>query len=162
MGNKFADASQILPGLWIGNEKVSQDEHFFKEKKIKAVLNCTPDVSNTFCKFDIEYMRLSLGDSRHPENIKAMTDYLDIGASFIYKNRDKENKNILIHCHQGIQRSTTCVGAYLIKYKKMTYSQVIRFLPIRRKEAFYGGTYLTFEQPLKNFSKSIKEGKCVP
>lgn len=157
---KYADASQILNGLWIGNEKTSQHSQFFKDNNIKAVLNCTPEVPNKFINDDVEYMRLTLGDSRDPSNINSMTKYLEAAASFIYKNHDIEGKNILIHCHQGIQRSVTSVAAYLCKYKGMQYKDIVRFLPFRRKEAFYEGTYLTFEKPLKNFCKNTCQVKA--
>jgi protein-tyrosine phosphatase len=59
---------------------------------------------------------------------------------------------MLIHCHQGIQRSVSSVAANLMKYKGMQFRDVVRFLPSRRKQAFYEGTYLTFEKQLKQFN----------
>lgn len=150
---KLANASQIVPGLWIGDEKVSQDPRFFQTKAIGAVLNCTPDVPHKFCNDNVEYMRLTLGDSQHPDDIERMEKYLSHAASFIQKNKDVEGKIVLVHCHQGIQRSCSAVTAYLMKEKGMSLKQVINFLSKRRKQAFYGGTYLTFKGPLTNFEK---------
>lgn len=154
---KNADASHIIPGIWIGNEKSSQDKNFFETRKIQAVLNCTPEVQNKFAAEGVEYMRITLGDSRDPSDIKLMDDYLLHAASFIHKNHDIEGKNILIHCHQGIQRSVSCVTAYLMKHKGMSLKSAIKFLPTRRKQAFYEGTYLTFQEPLKKFESSVSQ-----
>lgn len=150
---KNADASHIIPGLWIGNEKSSQDPKFFEQRNIGAVLNCTPEVPNKFANKGVEYMRITLGDSRDPSDLDRMREYLFHAASFIKKNHDIEGKNILIHCHQGIQRSASCVAAYLMMNKGMKLKNVVKFLPTRRKQAFYEGTYLTFEEPLRNFEK---------
>lgn len=153
---KLADASEIISGIWVGNEKSSQCKEFFETHDIQAVVNCTPDVPNKFCDMNVEYMRLTLGDSRDPDDLKRMQEYLKYAVYFVEKNKDLESKNVLVHCHQGIQRSATVVAAYLMTNKGMSYDEVVNFIPHRRKQAFYGGEYKTFEKELKNFEKKLK------
>ena len=43
---------------------------------------------------------------------------LEESADFIYLGL--QTGNVLVHCAAGISRSTTCLIAYYIKYKKMT------------------------------------------
>lgn len=154
---KLADASEIISGIWVSNEKASQCKNFFEAHNIEAVVNCTPEVPNKFCEKDVEYMRLTLGDSRDPDDLKRMEKYLEHAVSFVEKNRDLEGKNVLVHCHQGIQRSATVVASYLMKNKGMSYDEVTNFIPYRRKQGFYGGEYKTFEKQLRNFEKNLKK-----
>lgn len=158
MPAKRMDASHIVDGIWIGNERVSQDPKFFRDKNIKAVVNCTPDVPNKFQKNGVEYLRLSLGDSRDPDDLRLMQGYLDRAVAFVDRQR-RRGRNVLVHCHQGIQRSSTVVSAYLMQHRGMTFPQVKRFVPHRRRVAFYAdqGLYLTFEKPLSEYAKKVKK-----
>jgi atypical dual specificity phosphatase len=45
--------------------------------------------------------------------------FLDSAADFI-KRSMHSGTGILVHCHMGISRSTSCVMAYLMKYENMT------------------------------------------
>lgn len=154
---KRMDASHVVDGIWIGNEKASQDAKFFRDKNIRAVVNCTPDVPNKFSRRGVDYLRLSLGDSRDPDDLRLMQGYLDKAVAFVHKHI-RQGHNILVHCHQGIQRSSTVVSAYLMKHRGMTYAQVTRFVPFRRRVAFYAdqGLYLTFEKQLRDYAKKVK------
>lgn len=150
---KLGNACQIIPGIWIGDDKVARDYDFFKEKNIEAVLNCAADISNVYADKGIEYMHIILGDSRDPSDLKLMSQYLDHAVSFMEKNHDVEGKNILVHCNYGINRSSTCVSAYLIKNYGMKFRDTKKFLPTRREQCYYNGSYATFEQQLRQFEK---------
>lgn len=156
MSARKAKANEILPGLWIGDEDVACDEYFFKKFKIKAVLNCTPDVPCKFAHFGIEYMRLSLDDQQKAIDMKKMKQYLPVAVEFIHKNYDLEKKNILINCAMGISRSSSSVLAYLMKYRNMSYRDGFKYIVSRRQQAFFDGKQCNFEGPLKEYEKSLQ------
>ena len=95
---KKTDIEHILtvPDTYIGSiEKVDSDMWILNdegtkiiEKNIKAVLNCTPEFLNKFVNKDIEYMRITLGDSRHPENIEAMEAFNVSSFNYFWHEED--------------------------------------------------------------------------
>ena len=78
-----------------------------------------------------------------------MNKYLFFGVMFIRKNRDLEGKTVLVHCHQGIQRSCTIVAAYLMVTNKMSLVNAINLIISRRPIAFWGGKGVNFLDSLK-------------
>lgn len=142
----MSDVSQIIFGIWVGNEKSSQSNDFFELHNIKAVVNCTPDVPNKFEKNGVKYYRISVGDSKESQDQQIMQENIKKAVNFVNLHRKKGN--VLIHCHMGIQRSCTIMAAYLKLIKNMNLQDCIKFMVSRRKQAFYGGTYLTFEEIL--------------
>ena len=112
--------SEIIKGLFLGNMTGAVDKKFFKEKNIKAVLNCTVEVKDKFkCDQSIEHMRIPIQDSLNMKDLKLLYEYFPTILEFIYKNLVIEKKNVFIHCYQGRQRSAAAVAMYLIWTKKM-------------------------------------------
>lgn len=94
--------TKILPGLYLGNYQGAKDQDFFKTKKIKAVLNCSHDIKNTFetnsARRAVEYMRLHIEDSLKEHDIKKMVLYLPIAVEFIHKQLAIDKQNLFVHC----------------------------------------------------------------
>ena len=67
-------------------------------------------------KHGIEYLHLKIDDS--PE--EDILSHFDNVIEFITKNKDK---NVLVHCVSGISRSGACVIAYVMKEKKLTFTE---------------------------------------
>lgn len=153
MGSTTASLVLRSPDLWLGGDRAAASSQFFKEKGIEAVLNCTPEVPHYFCSKGVEYARISLGDSRDDDDMKAMENLLSFAAEWIHAHRDVYQKTIFIHCNQGINRSVTCLSAYLIKYKGMSLKGVKEMLAVTRQAAFYHGAYATFEPVLKEWER---------
>ena len=86
--------------IYLGNIDASKDKDFFKDKKIKAVLNCSKDIANTFKNNDdIEYMRIPVDDSLKIVDYNKMYHYLPVAVEFIYKHAILQKNSILIHCY---------------------------------------------------------------
>lgn len=150
--------SKIIPGLWIGNYKCAKNKEFFDKNKIKAVLNCTEDLPNTFaCTKDVEYMRIPVDDSLKEKDFKKMLDYFPVIVEFLYKHVVIEKHNVLVHCWAGRQRSVISVAAFLVKYFNLTPSKAINFLVSKRPEAFHFGKSINFESSLKKYYRSLKK-----
>ncbi len=145
------NATEVVPRLWIGDMFAAQDANFMKRNNIQAVLNATPDIPNLFADHGVEYMRLEINDNLEPIEIKKMADYLPHAISFIYKNRDIDNKNVLVHCHAGRQRSAACVAAYLKKvYDNKDIEEIIKFIVSKRPQCFHWGQSVNFWEALKD------------
>lgn len=146
--------SKILnnPDLYIGGDMAAASSQFFTKKDIRAVLNCTPEIKHYFPE-RAEYARISLGDSRESDDLSRMTHMLEFAAEWIHIHRDIYKLNVLVHCNEGINRSASCVAAYLMKYRKMSLRQVKELYSQTRQAAFYHASYATFEKQLQEFEK---------
>lgn len=165
-GLKIADEDKpltkydkIISKIYLGNHQAAKDREFFNKKNIKAVLNCSKDIPNTFvCQKDIEYMRIPLDDSLKEVDFIKMYNFLPVMVEFIHKHAGLQKQNILIHCWAGRQRSAIGVAAYLVAYHNMKPAQACRYVMDKRPEAFHFGQSLNFDQALNEFYKDLK--KC--
>ena len=152
--------TKILPKLYLGNFQAAKDPDFFKDKKIKAVLNCTKDIPNHFaCKKDIEYMRIPVDDSLRETDIKKMYHFLPVIVEFIHKHIALQGNNIFVHCYAGRQRSAISVSSYLVAKLGMTPAEACKFVMDKRKEAFHFGLSLNFEDSLNKYNKDLQKNK---
>lgn len=153
MGSESASLILPKPDLWLSGDLAPASSEAIEQKGIQAILNCTPEVPHYFCGRGIEYARISLGDSRDPDDISAMKNLLEFAAEWIHAHRDIYGKTVLVHCNQGINRSATCLAAYLIKYKGMSLEEVKKLFQITRQAAFYHGAYATFDPVLQEWER---------
>lgn len=153
-------ANEIISGLWLGDMNAATDSDFFKKYKIRAVINCTPDVPMLFK--NVDYLNLVLDDSLKDEDILKMSYYLPKAVEFIHLKKDIEGKNILIHCHAGMQRSAAVVTAYLYKYHSLPLSKAIDLILSRRPIAFHHGRHVNFIDALKHYTYQKASNKRTP
>lgn len=145
-------ASLIIDRLWIGGEGAANSSQFFEKEDIKACINCTPSILNNFSSYGVEYLRIPVNDTNDKEDIELMKQMLDLAIEWLYIHHQKFGFNVLVHCHQGINRSATVVAAYLMKYYNMKYRDVVDFLILRRQCIFYNGDKPTFKKILEKYS----------
>jgi protein-tyrosine phosphatase len=154
----LVSVDEILPGLWLGNEAVSQDAAFMKSKRIALVVNATNEVSSKFLG-SIHYIRVPVNDpgilgyashtdGLHPD-VRIMRDSLPLVLMCIRKFR-KAGHSVLIHCHAGAQRSAIIAAAYLIYSGRCsTPEQAYKKIVGKRSVAFFGGTSVNFRKALE-------------
>lgn len=160
-GNK---ANEIVPGLWIGEYHAALDPNFLKKYKIGAIVNCTPDVEMPYK--NIDYYHVPINDTLKKKDFQEMIRYLPGAVEFIKQKRDKEGKNVLVHCHVGRQRSCCVATAYLSLRYKLTIRDTVALILKRRPVAFHDGNHVNFieslmyycEKPKKTVAKSVKKG----
>lgn len=168
VNGRWSSATEILPGLWLGNEAASQNEKFFKHYNITAVVNATKQIPCKFADKGVRYYRVPVNDpgGGHPltqEDQQIMLAHLTEAVEFIRQNR-KKNQVVLVHCHAGAQRSAAIVAAYLMTYGKfviqstddplkiqqkklhLTVKKMVRLRPV----AFFGGRSINFQAALKH------------
>lgn len=154
--------NRIMPKLYLGNYRSAKNLEFFKEKKIKAVLNCTKDLPNSFAgrkDLNIEYMRIPIDDSLKEVDFKKCYDFMPVIVEFIYKHVVLEKHNILVHCALGRQRSCISVAVFLVAKFGMTPAEACKYIVDRRKEAFHYGLSLNFEDSLEKYYKKLQKSK---
>lgn len=156
----LAKYNKILPKLYVGNCEAAEDKNFFKEKNIKAVLNCTKDVENKFASNrDIEYMRIPVNDNLRESDFKMLYKFFPVIVEFIHKQIIIQGNTLLVHCIAGRQRSIAAVTAYLMKYHGLNPHDACKFILEKRPEAFHHGLSLNFDQALKWYYRDLQKEK---
>lgn len=122
---------EIVPHLYLSNyqDALSVPKDFF-------VINCSKDLPMVQTKGG--GTRLYVDDS--PHSIETMTKNLPIMIKYI-EEHVKENKNVLVHCFAGQQRSATVIAAYLMKTKGLSTEDAIAFVKSKKQDAFAGGVH---------------------
>jgi len=143
--------SEIMKGLWIGGEGSSCSKQFFEKEEIGAVVNCTPSLQHNFYKLGVEYLRVPAGDSTDKEDVDMMKEIMPLVVEWLRIHHNVLGKNVLVHCHHGINRSATFVCAYLMKHYGMSYKDAVEFLISRRQCIFYNGDRPTFKKILEEW-----------
>ena len=117
--------TNILPSLWLGDQKISLCKEFFDIYNISVVINCTKDYSYHSNK--TTNIRVEVDDSLKKEDIDKLYLYFHETSDFIHR-KINNGDNILVHCYAGKQRSANIVLAYLMKYGKLSYKNAKQYL----------------------------------
>jgi predicted protein tyrosine phosphatase len=152
-----AVASEILPFLYIGNQRDAASREKLDELGITHVVNVTSHLPMHFEENGITYKRLPATDSGS-QNLK---QYFTEAIEFIDSAKTSNGK-VLVHCQAGVSRSPTIVIAYLLarsQYKSLT--DAFSFVKDRRAivapNINFMGQLLEFEQ-----NSVEKKGLCPP
>jgi protein-tyrosine phosphatase len=137
-------AHEIIPGVWIGRWEVAHDPVWIKEHNIQAVFNCTKDVP--FHDDIPNQYRIPVHDNLQPIEIANMERWAPEIAYKIWREY-KAGHAMLIHCHAGIQRSTTATAFFLMAMTGKPLIQVMQFIQKRRPIAF---------TPSPNFATALR------
>lgn len=151
------NAHEIIPRLWLGNYKASQDEYFLKQKNIEVVFNCTKDLP--FHSHIRRRYRVPVDDNLKEEEIRNMELW---SYEIVYKlhNEYKEGRTILVHCAAGMQRSPAVIAMFLIAIANMKSEQAMAFIQSRRPIAFFMNA--NFGPAIRGFEESIQKFKVYP
>jgi dual specificity phosphatase 12 len=146
MSNQYSSsATEILPGLWLGDLKSSLDIGFLNDKQIQCIINCTDRYPfSDQVSIKVKY-RLPVKDNLEQEEIDKLYEHLDEIVDLI--QHWIKSYNILIHCYAGKQRSAAVVIAYLIKYGLMDLESSIVAIKSKKPDVF---------EPTFNFESALK------
>lgn len=147
MGVDSTEMSQILPFVFIGNERDAANRELLERSKVSHVLNVTSHVPLHFeneARNGITYKRLAATDSCS-QNLK---QYFEEAIEFIESARISEGK-VLVHCQAGVSRSPAIVIAYLMARFNLTLMAAFDFAKSRRNivapNLHFMGQLLEFE-----------------
>lgn len=149
-------ANQIISRIWVGDVHSSNDRNFLKANNIQIIVNCTKDLANVFEPFPItnldpqfleenfiKYYRIPVDDNGREEEIKNFWQFANQLMPQIMQEYSKQ-KNILIHCSAGQQRSCA-FAAFLLKQLGMTDEQAFGMIVEKRPNAFNFGRQINFK-----------------
>lgn len=136
--------SKILNFLFIGNKKGAD----LYGNNYEMVVNCTPDLPNP----NVNCIRLSVKDDPYQASYMYQ---LILENNVLEKIHSviSNNKNVLVFCGQGQQRSCCVVACYLVKYHNMSPLEAITYIKKCRPEAFF--CKVNFIDTIKMFHKKI-------
>lgn len=117
------DCTQITDFLFVGGIKVATDAELLREKGITHVVNCAGDSCENVFEGQLTYLRLYLEDKPNEDITCVAYDVFD----FIEAVRERGGKT-LVHCHQGVSRSTTLCIAYLMLLRKLSYEDAYQLV----------------------------------
>jgi protein-tyrosine phosphatase len=114
----------LRTSLYLGSKEDAKNMEVLEKRRISHILNVTPSkaiagsahvgVPNYFEKSNpkFTYLRIPLFDDA--TSVKELqSTYATKIVDFIH--RGLYHGNVLVHCHHGISRSTTCVALYLMR-----------------------------------------------
>ena len=175
--NNIIEPSNNNGALWLGNYKAALDPLFYNKNNISVVINCSKDIPYIFDiispeKFNIkllECFRIPVDDSLQEIDFLIMEKYFHIILPSIISKLISENKNILIHCHAGAQRSVAMLTALLyilidknlinfeqlpiqnIDDKPQLMRNIIQYIIQKRPRAYRYGLSINFKSSLENY-----------
>jgi hypothetical protein len=143
------DAHEIVPGIWLGNKRASENDKWLRDKNIKVVFNATKDIP--FSPSIKKQYRIPVDDNLQPEEIRNMTQWSHEAVYKLLKEHNAGN-TVLVHCAAGMQRSAAIVAMYLIATKGMPWQHAISYIQGIRPIAFRPGA--NFRESLIAFHTS--------
>ena len=147
-------ADEILPGLWLGSRYAALNPEYLKERRIRAVFNCTKDLP-----FDTSIprqYRVPVDDNlQEPEirNLELWSYEIVYKIAHEMRRANTDGTAVLVHCAAGMQRSAASVAMYLIAVKDITTDEAIEFIRSRREIAFRPSA--NFEDSIRGFEKTF-------
>jgi len=141
-------ADEVIPGLWLGSRRAAMDPEYMKERRIRAIFNCTKDIP-----FDTSIprqYRVPVDDNLQAaeiRNLELWSYEIVYKISHEMRRAQTDGTAVLVHCAAGMQRSAASIAMYLIATKKMSTDEAIEFIRSKRGIAF---------RPMANFEKAIR------
>lgn len=120
--------AKVADGIYIGSLATATCAHWLDYHNISAIVN----LSGTTYHCNRPVLNIFMDDT--DVTVDTMDSYskkFALGVAAIELART-ENKNVLIHCAAGINRSATQIGFYLIS-QKWTYNEVLAALESANK-----------------------------
>lgn len=160
--DRYNTAHQIIKRIWIGDVKSSEDKNFLRENNINVVVNCTKDLPHRFEPFPtqnlpeeildqyfIKYYRVACDDNGRESEIDNFFNETMNVINKVVEDFNK-NKNILVHCVAGQQRSCSFALCLL---SRLGYSKEQAYELIRkaRENSFNYGYEIHFKRAIDKF-----------
>ena len=125
------DVNEIVPGLWLGNLKSVSSEPLLRMHNIKSVYSVMDKYYLVPKYSGISYYVLPINDAEVCGT--SANNMIDECVTNIH--RLLKSGNVLVHCKNGHHRSAVIIGCYLMKYWKMDYETVVKYINMVRPYA---------------------------
>lgn len=137
-------ANEIIPGVWISRWEPALDGDWLAQHGIQAVFNCSKQIP--FHPSVPYQFRIPVDDNLQPAEIQNMEAWAPEIAFKILREY-KAGRPILIHCHAGMQRSTTACAFFLMVLTGEPLIRVMMMIKQKRSIAF---------EPSPNFAVALR------
>jgi len=138
------NADEIIPGVWISRWEPALSGEWLARHGIQAVFNCSKQIP--FHPSVPYQYRIPVDDNLQPAEIKNMEAWAPEIAYKIMREY-KQHHPILIHCHAGMQRSTTACAFFLMVLTGQPLIRVMMMIKQKRSIAF---------EPSPNFAAALR------
>ncbi len=142
--------TEIIKNIHVGPISVVYNEN--ELKKFDVIVNCTKENYENKLNISQKYYKIPIDDTARQENIDNFVVYSMEIIDDIIKDYD-ENKCILIHCSQGVQRSAAFAAYFLIKRFKITLDESVKFIVQIKPNCFFHGKQVNFIESLQKLTK---------
>lgn len=142
--------NEILPNLFLGDIEASQDLESLNSHNITHIISIL--AKSDFFVPTHNHVLITLNDG-----LPYKEKNFEQGIAFI-KNALETREGVLVHCMAGISRSSSMVGAYLMKELQHSPQKAISFMQTKRE--IVDPAYFTFQSAI-NWVYPKKKFKCI-
>ncbi|KAF3165536.1 dual specificity phosphatase 12 [Orbilia oligospora] len=136
--------NEIIPGLYLGDIFAARNPSYLRDHGVTHILtiargslgllSSTLESTDTEIPFDHRQIELDdLPDEKLLEQLENGISFIDSALSENF-DEGKECK-VLVHCLQGMSRSTSFVIAYLVWKNRITVGNALEIVQEKRKKA---------------------------
>ncbi|KAA8529655.1 hypothetical protein F0562_034245 [Nyssa sinensis] len=121
------ECSRIADHIYLGSDAVAKNREILRQNGITHVLNCVGFVSPEYFKSDLVYKTLWLQDTPSEDITSILYDVFDY-----FEDVREQGGRVLVHCCQGVSRSTSLVIAYLMWREGQSFEDAFQYVKAAR------------------------------
>ncbi|KAK8478855.1 hypothetical protein V6N13_090425 [Hibiscus sabdariffa] len=121
------ECSRIAEHVYLGSDAVAKNREILRKNGITHVLNCVGFVCPEYFKHDLVYKTLWLQDSPSEDITSILYDVFDY-----FEDVREHGGKVLVHCCQGISRSTSLVIADLMWRDGQSFEDAFQYVKAAR------------------------------
>lgn len=121
------ECSRIVEHIYLGSELVAKNREVLRQNGITHVLNCVGFVCPEFFKGDLVYKTLWLQDRPSEDITSILYDVFDY-----FEDVKEQGGRVLVHCCQGVSRSSSLVIAYLMWKEGQSFEDAFQYVKAAR------------------------------
>ncbi|PON64281.1 Atypical dual specificity phosphatase, subfamily A [Parasponia andersonii] len=121
------ECSRIADHIYLGSDTVAKNREILRQNGITHVLNCVGFVCPEYFKIDLVYKTLWLQDSPSEDITSVLYDVFDY-----FEDVRERGGRVLVHCCQGVSRSTSLVIAYLMWREGQSFEDALKYVKAAR------------------------------
>ncbi|KAI9113835.1 hypothetical protein K1719_015086 [Acacia pycnantha] len=121
------ECSRIAEHIYLGSDTVAKNHELLRQNGITHVLNCVGFVCPEYFKSDFVYKTLWLQDSPTEDITSILYDVFDY-----FEDVREQGGRVLVHCCQGVSRSSSLVIAYLMWREGQSFEDAFQYVKTAR------------------------------
>ena len=144
--------TEVIPRVYIGDLSAAENATVLAHLGVTHILSVMRgSVSLPSTSSSISYLQLPLSDSPFAE----LAEHLPRATAFISDALQDPRARVLVHCVQGISRSSSVVCAFLIKSYGWSPAQAVQYVKSKRPIAEPNSGFVS---QLGEFAESLRLG----